>query len=678
MGYFAYLKNSDNEITRATVSVETTILDADRFPEINVKRLPVCRPLRIRNELPVRILLSFPADITADLVAIVGHNLTENATISIKAGSTPDCSDYSTPMTARKRTAFKMLSSTETYRYWMIDIDDEECPGAVTVGYIVIGQATILGFSFAEGWRKIDLAETVGFANEAGGVSRKTAHLREQFDVDFRLISETDLDTMRDLFLDLSGETLFVIPDVDENDGFFGRFNHDELERVFDVSKSGTGESEHRGNTNVQFVEDRHPFIVDEELFSWRAGESLPSDYTFSRSSTAYYKDKNLKLVQAASDEVRSDHWFDENRHGLLLEVNSENLIPYSEAFDNVAWTEVAVSVSANAVDAPDGNTTADEIVEDATLDDHGIYDAVAYSDFADNQTIAGSIFIKRGSSGTRNVRVLIRSKAGNTAGVLIDPSDGSILDTYDQGSLVDYYIEKYADDWWRIHVLIDSETGTTDPYIYVGLANGTSASYTGDGSSSIYAWGAQLENLQASTSYIPTSGTPASRAIETLTFPFHRIVESLSVYLGMIEIGQKYLPQYHGIFSLTASDAIANPRLELRANNTDNGIEIRFDDGTNNNRNTDVLTHSLTDSWDAVARITNDPVAELETDDGVVQAASNEFPGVEWGNIGGAKTGAFRLNDRYTGATYTGVNLFTKVKIVRGCHSLAAMRREK
>jgi len=677
MGYFAYLKNSDNEVTRATVSVETTILDADTFPEINVKRLPVCQPLRIRNELPVRILLSFPADITADLVAIVGHNLTENATISIKAGSTSDCSDYSTLMTARKRTAFKILSSAETYRYWMIDIDDEECPGAVTVGYIVIGQATTLGFSFAEGWRKIDLAETVGSANEAGGVSRKTARLREQFDVDFRLISETDLDTVRDLFLDLSGETLFVIPDVDENDGFLGRFNHDELERVFDVSKSGTGESEHRGNMNVQFIEDRHPFVVDEELFSWRAGESLPSDYTFSRSSTAYYKDKNLKLVQAASDEVRSDHWFDENRHGLLLEVNSENLIPYSEAFDNAAWSKGNVTVAVNATDAPDGNTTADEIIEDVTSGGHYIFDKVAHSNFTDNQTIAGSVFVKRGS-GTRNVRLFTWSKAGNYAGVLIDPSDGSILNTYDQGPLVDYYVEKYTGDWWRIHILIDSETGTTDPYIYVNLVDGTSTNYTGDGSSSIYIWGAQLENLQASTSYIPTSGASASRAIETLTFPFHRIVESLSVYLGMIEIGQKYLPQFQGIFSLTATDINSDPRLELHANNTNNGIVIRFDDGTSNHTKNDVLTHSLTDSWDAVTRITNDSVAELETDDGIVQAAQNEFPGVEWGNIAGVRTGAFRLNDRYTGATYTGVNLFTKVKIVRGCHSLAVMRREK
>jgi len=677
MGYFAYLKNSDNEVTRATVSVETTILDADTFPEINVKRLPVCRPLRIRNELPVRILLSFPADITADLVAIVGHNLTENATISIKAGSTPDCSDYSTPMTARKRTAFKVLSSAETYRYWMIDIDDEECPGAVTVGYMVIGQATTLGFSFAEGWRKIDLAETVGFANEAGGVSRKTAHLREQFDVDFRLISETDLDTMRDLFLDLSGDTLFVIPDVDENDGFFGRFNHDELERVFDVSKSGTGESEHRGNTNVQFIEDRHPFIVDEELFSWRAGESLPSDYTFSRSSTAYYKDKNLKLVQAASGEVRSDHWFDENRHGLLLEVNSENLIPYSEAFDDAAWIKTNVTVAANATDAPDGNMTADEIIEDATSDYHYIYDTISYSNFTDNQTIAGSVFVKRGS-GARNVRVLIVSKANRYGGALIDPSDGSILDTYDQGSLVDYYVEKYADDWWRIHVLIDSETGTQDPYIYIGLMDGTSANYTGDGSSSIYIFGAQLENLQASTSYIPTSGAPASRAIEILIFPFHRIVESLSVYLGMIEIGQKYLPKYHGVFSLTASDTIADPRCELLSNDITNQYILVLDDGTTARSGNTILSNSLKDLWDAVCRITNDPHVELETDDGVFQLSNVAFPGVEWGNIGGAKTGAFRLNDRYTGATNTGVNLFTKVKIVRGCHSLAVMRREK
>src|SRR5690606_38450158 len=46
--------------------------------------------------------------------------------------------------------------------------------------------------------------------------------------------------------------------------------------------------------------------------------------------------------------------------------------------------------------------------------------------------------------------------------------------------------------------------------------------SYTGDGSSGIYAWGAQLEALRVATSYIKTEGAEVARAGDVVGIPLN------------------------------------------------------------------------------------------------------------------------------------------------------------
>ncbi len=47
------------------------------------------------------------------------------------------------------------------------------------------------------------------------------------------------------------------------------------------------------------------------------------------------------------------------------------NLLTYSEAFDNAAWTKTNLSITANSTTAPDGQVTMDKALETVTNGEH-------------------------------------------------------------------------------------------------------------------------------------------------------------------------------------------------------------------------------------------------------------------------------------------------------------------
>src|SRR3990167_4931904 len=50
-----------------------------------------------------------------------------------------------------------------------------------------------------------------------------------------------------------------------------------------------------------------------------------------------------------------------------------QNLLTRSEEFDHADWVKTGLTVSANAIAAPDGNLTADQLVEDTSTGEHKI-----------------------------------------------------------------------------------------------------------------------------------------------------------------------------------------------------------------------------------------------------------------------------------------------------------------
>jgi len=686
MGYLGYLKNENNLIRSAVVGGRLFV--SDDYPWVNAAKLPVSNPCRVRNmyrnstrasdELAVEIRIALPTAQAVDLVAVVGHNLTENAVITVKAGSDIDVSDYSDPMTARRRTSFLKIASPQTYQFWRIEIKDEtNTHEFIDIGYLVLGQATTLDFSFREGWIRRDTIRKIGAEDNY----RKLNEL-ETISINFDAVTETSVDTLRDLFEAAVDEPLFVIPDVDENDGFFGRFDP-QFTREFTLSKSGTGESGHRVTCRVRITEDA-PAIEqkDDVLFYWEAGQDLPSNgRTFSRSSAAYYKNRDLRLVSAAVDEIRSDHWFSENQRGLLLEHGSENLLTYSEDM-STGKTQTRVSVSTDVAGAPDGNTTADLVIPSTDNDTHYIYDISDYSNFTDNTPLSTSVFIKAG--GYNYADVYVRSKTGTLAFLLIDLTDGSILSVSDGSGILHLYtVEKYTNGWWRVLISLDSETGTTDPYCLVRIRNNSkSTQYIGDGSSGVYIWGMQLEaDTYFPTSYIKTVASTATREVDSLKWEFRHIAQSLSVYLELTDIGS--WKDTRGVFHIgDGTNYVKDPRLELRVESSAGEKykwKVNFDTGESAGGGAVDLDNStdraIGENCDVVVYIKPDCGCQIEME----SASSILFyrdwlaDPYEWGQYDGSDNGALHLNNR--GTEDPGLLLLSKLKILRGGQSLANMR---
>jgi hypothetical protein len=79
---------------------------------------------------------------------------------------------------------------------------------------------------------------------------------------------------------------------------------------------------------------------------------------------------------------------------GLLIEEQRTNLLTYSSEFDNAIWVKGNTTVTANATIAPDGDTSADKLVENTANTTHSVNE-IAISSATVGSIYTFSIYIK-------------------------------------------------------------------------------------------------------------------------------------------------------------------------------------------------------------------------------------------------------------------------------------------
>lgn len=235
---------------------------------------------------------------------------------------------------------------------------------------------------------------------------------------------------------------------------------------------------------------------------------------TFTRSTTGTFIDRNTGLVTSAAINIPR---FEAN--GVLIEGASENLLLRSEEFDNAAWTKLQCTISANAATAPDGTITADKIVEDSGAGVSPRADS-ATATITSGATITGSVFAE--ADERRYLRLQIFDPAGtNGFFARFDLLTGTVLaDTgaAGAGSFSGAEIEELTGGRYRCKVTGSIGAGTSVKATPRLTATDTGFSYTGDGSSGLFAWGAQLEELPFASSYIPTTTIAVTRGADNLS----------------------------------------------------------------------------------------------------------------------------------------------------------------
>jgi len=219
-------------------------------------------------------------------------------------------------------------------------------------------------------------------------------------------------------------------------------------------------------------------------------------DFTHDRNlTTATRVNKDGLIEGVAADVPRLDYplidGVVQDCPALLLEPQRTNNLPYAEQFDNAAWSKGNSTVTANQAISPDGSQTADLL--QLTSAGGNVFDGVGGSG-----DYAFSVFAKYVDAQFIRLR-----STGSYA--YFDIQNGSVGSTINVSSTK---IEDYGNGWYRCTVVGNNTNSLAQIFV-----SDTDGSNTGTGS--VYVWGAMFEAGSYATSYIPTSGSTATRSAD-------------------------------------------------------------------------------------------------------------------------------------------------------------------
>jgi len=247
------------------------------------------------------------------------------------------------------------------------------------------------------------------------------------------------------------------------------------------------------------------PPTLDLKAYDYRDETyGVPSNVTFERASIATQVNAQGLIESAAEDVMRHDYDPVTGEYkGWLIEESRTNLLTYSEDFSNAAWDKTRSFIHANATTAPDGTMTADKFVEDTDNDNHYIRQfpsetgILCYSIFTKIEE-RSKISISHYNSTDGNIRVEF------------DLASKTIIENVDNLSCG---MENSNDGWVRAWVVFNSSS--TGDFKVCLRDDDNNSTYTGDGTSGLYIWGAQLEQGNFPTSYIPTTTASVTRGAD-------------------------------------------------------------------------------------------------------------------------------------------------------------------
>lgn len=194
----------------------------------------------------------------------------------------------------------------------------------------------------------------------------------------------------------------------------------------------------------------------------------------------------------------------------LLLEPQSTNEVFYSNDFSQ--WTDVGgLVLTSNIAKSPDGSVTADGI-QDTT---GGTFKRIRIvkGSLSPNSTFTASFFVKKETSEINygGVALVYQNVSTATSYGIIDAVNGTIVNG--SGSITPTFNVVDFGNYWRFEMTsTDNGSNTAVEFaIYGTLSNNGTSLGTGIGSVRTI-WGAQLEQQNYATSYIPTFGSTVTR----------------------------------------------------------------------------------------------------------------------------------------------------------------------
>ena len=306
------------------------------------------------------------------------------------------------------------------------------------------------------------------------------------------------------------------------------------------------------------------------------------ADLTFGRASNGSRINKD-KLIETESSNVPRLDYSSGSCPTLFTEVQTTNLLTYSENFTDSDWVKSNSTVTANATIDPQGGNNGFLV----SLNTSQAYLSQAVSFLAEANTF--SVYLKSPTVAGTYPLNWYAANGGNHHRELVNVTT----------------------EWKRFEINF-TPTGLGLRYVYIGDNRGA----IGETLSSVYAWGAQVESSPKATSYIKTETSAVTRSADTGI-----VSGDLSSYINSTE----------GVLEFKASrSALKNAVISLSSSLTsgDNSVSLGFTSSTT------VLFHKILSSGANV--ITQTPsvvsvdltqmnVVKLKWKDGDFQAKIND-----------------------------------------------------
>jgi hypothetical protein len=224
---------------------------------------------------------------------------------------------------------------------------------------------------------------------------------------------------------------------------------------------------------------DRHS-VRPSLLLDFANTKTLDPRITFTRASTATFYD------------------------GKTVAKAEENLVTFSEQFDNAAWLKFNTTVSTNATTSPDGTTTAELAYPTSTGASRSVYRSAMTS----GSQYVISVYAKAGGLN----HLCFYDETGSGVGkVWFNLSTGAV------GTVASGYTASIVDagnGWYRCIVV---RTATGAFVLFGGTDADNLSTSTTSGTNGVFLWGAQVEQRSSVTAYTATTTAPITNYIPAL-----------------------------------------------------------------------------------------------------------------------------------------------------------------
>ena len=235
-------------------------------------------------------------------------------------------------------------------------------------------------------------------------------------------------------------------------------------------------------------------------------------DFNVTRATTATRFNSAGFIESVASGVPRLDYYTSGGTAGcpaLLVEPSAANSLLQSAAWNVSPWAATSGSqgatVSGNVTASPDGTTNADKLIEAAVTGTHFCLQTLTLTS---GTTYTASCFVKASERTRGRLRM---SGSGAYWDLEFNLTSGTVTGGTNP------FIQNFGNGWYRIGATFTANQASNSFILFLLDASG-SVSYTGDGTSGLFVFGAQIEVGSIATSYIPTTTGSVTRNADVIS----------------------------------------------------------------------------------------------------------------------------------------------------------------